>query len=198
MTDKQIIGGRGSAKSYTTLNTIEVMLENEKLKEALKAKEQECEELKNELHKNFEEKDTLHLIIDRLLEASGYDTNTASAEEFEDVYEHMRYEQQQLDQLKAENDLAKQLINWILKFFELTDYDWQYDQNEISSLIEDCMDDKQSTIDFVNDINKGLFKKLTEIKEIAEKYKTLNFGEQQYCYGEILQKISEVEDADKT
>ena len=63
-------------------------------------KEQECEELKNELHKNFEEKDKLHLIIDRLLEASGYDTNTTSAEDFEDVYENMRYEQQQLGQLK--------------------------------------------------------------------------------------------------
>lgn len=35
MTDKQIIGGRGSAKSYTILNTIEVMLENEKLKQTL-------------------------------------------------------------------------------------------------------------------------------------------------------------------
>ena len=66
----------------------------------LKRKEQECEELKKDLHKNFEEKDKLHLIIDRLLEASGYDTNTASAEDFEDVYENMRYEKQQLDQLK--------------------------------------------------------------------------------------------------
>ena len=68
------------------------------LNETIQAKEQECEELKNELHKNFEEKDKLHLIIDRLLEASGYDTNTASAEDFEDVYENMRYEKQQLDQ----------------------------------------------------------------------------------------------------
>lgn len=77
------------------------------LNKKVEAKEQECERLKKELQKNFEEKDTLHLIIDRLLEASGYDTNTASAEEFEDVYEHMRYEQQQLDQLKAENDELK-------------------------------------------------------------------------------------------
>ena len=66
----------------------------------LKRKEQECEELKEELHQNFKEKDGLHLIIDRLLEASGYDTNTASAEDFEDVYENMRYEKQQLYQLK--------------------------------------------------------------------------------------------------
>ena len=66
----------------------------------LKDKEQECEELKKELHKNFEEKDKLHLIIDRLLEASGYDTNIASAEDFEDVYANMSYEKLQLDQLK--------------------------------------------------------------------------------------------------
>lgn len=46
MADKYIIGGRCSGKSYMTLNTIEVMLENKKLKDALKAKEQECEELK--------------------------------------------------------------------------------------------------------------------------------------------------------
>ena len=69
-------------------------------KKQLQAKEQECEELKEELHQNFKEKDRLHLIIDRLLEASGYDTNTASAEDFEDVYENMRYEKQQLYQLK--------------------------------------------------------------------------------------------------
>ena len=68
--------------------------------EQLKRKEEECEELKEELHQNFKEKDGLHLIIDRLLEASGYDTNTASAEDFEDVYENMRYEKQQLYQLK--------------------------------------------------------------------------------------------------
>ena len=66
----------------------------------LKRKEQECEELKEELHQNFKEKDGLHLIIDRLLEASGCDINTTSAEDFEDVYENMRYEKQQLDQLK--------------------------------------------------------------------------------------------------
>lgn len=70
----------------------------------LQAKEQECEELMKELHKNFEEKDKLHLIIDRLLEASGYDTNIASAEDFEDVYENMSYEKLQLYQLKADNE----------------------------------------------------------------------------------------------
>lgn len=63
MTDKQIIGGRGSAKSYTTLNTIEVMLENEKLKEALKAKERECEELKKYLNQ-IRDEELSHLDIE--------------------------------------------------------------------------------------------------------------------------------------
>ena len=98
----------------------------------------ECEELKKELHKNFEEKDKLHLIIDRLLEASGYDTNIASAEDFEDVYANMSYEKQQLDQLKAEiinrnekieelrfsvSDLTNRLCNLNAeKSFRIVDY----------------------------------------------------------------------------
>ena len=77
----------------------------------LKRKEQKCEELEKDLHKNFEEKDKLHLIIDRLLEASGYDTNTASAEDFEDVYENMRYEKQQLEQLKQTLAEIKEICN---------------------------------------------------------------------------------------
>ena len=86
----------------------------------LKRKEQECEELKEELHQNFKEKDGLHLIIDRLLEASGYDTNTASAEDFEDVYENMRYEKQQLDRYKQTFTEIKEIVEgmhdlWINK-----------------------------------------------------------------------------------
>lgn len=83
-------------------------------------KEQECEELKKDLHQNFEEKDKLHLIIDRLLEASSYDTNTASAEDFEDVYENMRYEKQQLDRYKQTSTEIKEIAEgmhdlWINK-----------------------------------------------------------------------------------
>ena len=81
------------------------------LEEKLLRKEQECDGLKKELHKKLKEKDILHLIVDRLLEASGYDTNTASAEDFEDVYENMRYEKQQLDKLKAENKHINDLLN---------------------------------------------------------------------------------------
>lgn len=79
----------------------------------LKRKEQECEELKKDLHQNFKEKDKLHLIIDRLLEASGYDTNTASAEDFEDVYENMRYEKQQLDQFNADSEEALKQLEFV-------------------------------------------------------------------------------------
>jgi hypothetical protein len=50
MTDKQILGGRGSAKPFTTLNSIKLMYEidqlkaeNKRLEEELQAKEQECE-----------------------------------------------------------------------------------------------------------------------------------------------------------
>ena len=75
--------------NYVQLD-LQIVKEYKELVDLYKAKEQENEELKKYLHKNFEEKDKLHLIIDRLLEASGYDTNTASAEDFEDVYENMR------------------------------------------------------------------------------------------------------------
>lgn len=118
MTDKQIIIDdyfrkivdiNGEIVDYEIKNSdvSKLVQKIEKYNSYIEHKEQECEELKNELHKNFEEKDKLHLIIDRLLEASGYDTNTASAEDFEDVYENMRYKQQQLDQLKVENEDLK-------------------------------------------------------------------------------------------
>ena len=94
----------------------------EELKTLLKRKEQECEELKKELHKNFEEKNKLHLIIDRLLEASGYDTNTASAEDFEDVYENMRYEKQQLEQFGQTLTDIKEMLKDIC--MEECSFDW--------------------------------------------------------------------------
>ena len=150
-------------------------------------KEQECEELKNELHKNFEEKDKLHLIIDRLLEASGYDTNTASAEDFEDVYENMRYKQQQLEQLKAENELLKINNAQFIK------------DNEFLAK-------RNSKLKAENDLYKNAHKTrrrsyenaLIEIKEIAKK-KCLgctnfcNDDNIRFCaIKQILQKISEV------
>ena len=146
-------------------------------------KEQECEELKNELHKNFEEKDTLHLIIDRLLEASGYDTNTATAEEFEDVYEHMRYEQQQLDQLKAENDELKEGQNK------------KRDHYFIISNENARLQDEKARLGYkLNSEIQKLKQTLTEIKELLLKTST---DSQEHCVNAksvILQKISEMED----
>ena len=164
------------------------------LKEQLKAKEQECEELKNELHKNFEEKDTLHLIIDRLLEASGYDTNTASAEEFEDVYEHMRYEQQQLDQLKAENEELNIINTRLLGRLEVDEIDTSLVFNLDKEL-------RQKEKEFYIAIQKvvKLKKTLTEIKKISEnviKNVSDRCIETTPMYGvhrQIIQKISEVE-----
>ena len=192
-----------------------------RLEEELQAKEQECEELKKELHKNFEEKDTLHLIIDRLLEASGYDTNTATAEEFEDVYEHMRYEQQQLDQLKAENDeLKKQLMqkDEVDMFFNTPIEGWSNDpcgicpykaENETyKKMLED--EDVQLALTEIRSGERHLWynkadklsKTLTEIKEFfneeciicKENYINITGEICEECkYKDILQKISECE-----
>ena len=122
----------------------------------LKRKEQECEELKKDLHQNFKEKDKLHLIIDRLLEASGYDTDTASAEDFEDVYEHMRYKQQQLNQLKAENEQAEQKLERIREickpYLLFRGYSGQcVDTNEFTKLCKELAKDILQIISEVED-----------------------------------------------
>lgn len=137
----------------------------------LKAKEQECEGLNKYLHKNFEEKDKLHLIIDRLLEASGYDTNTASAEDFEDVYKNMRYEKQQLDQLKAENDKYSLFIE------KLCDYAGLECNSEEQAM--------RTLSDFARQMNKARWiidrykQTLAEIKPILELYANSKMGEEQ-------------------
>lgn len=128
-----------------------------------------------DLCRSFEEKDTLHLIIDRLLEASGYDTNTASAEDFEDVYENMRYAKQQLNQLKAENkELKKELfrLNSTIDFVKVTEHSAISKYNRFKQI-------------------------LTEIKEIAEEniriadLEGLNGVYRRGLAKQILQKISE-------
>ena len=82
---------------------------------------------------------------------------------------------EQLDQLKAENEELKR--------------QHQADKGLITST-------GKMNYQLIQEYDK-LKTALTEIKEIAEKYKTLNFGEQQYCYSEILQKISECEVEDE-
>lgn len=147
----------------------------DRLAKELEAKEQECERLKKDLLQNFEEKDKLHLIIDRLLEASGYNTNTASAEDFEDVYENMRYEKQQLDQLKAENEELKIYIE-----------SNEQQAKEVETLV---MDNDR----LINELDK-LKQTLTEIKDIA--YDGYNNGQTSYATFQcekIIDIINEVE-----
>ena len=87
--------------------------------------------------RRIKEKNELHLIIDRLLEASGYDTNTASAEDFEDVYEQMRYEQQQLNQYNQALDEIEKLMP---KFEDSTECAYgDFDCGNCSSLDEDTV-----------------------------------------------------------
>ncbi len=68
--------------------------QNEILTE-IRAFKQECEQKDKEIK-------GLHLIIDRLLEASGYDKHISSAEDFEDVYKDMDYKLGLIDELKQE------------------------------------------------------------------------------------------------
>ena len=140
-------------------------------------KEQECEELKKDLHQNFKEKDKLHLIIDRLLEASGYNTNTTSAEDFEDVYENMRYEKQQLDQLKAE---IKSKIEYIQEQREVID---KYSK-EIE-MYKKCQGKRASKRE------EKLKQTITEIKKICRFNFTMTTTN--LLAKTILQKISECE-----
>ena len=69
---------------------------------------------------------------------------------------------------------------------------WQRKEQECEELKKKCNIYTCGICGNKEDCNK-FYKTLTEIKEIAEKYKNLNFGEQQYCYSEVLRKISEVE-----
>lgn len=64
-------------------------------------KTQECEQKEKEINE-------LHLIIDRLLEASGYDKNISTAEDFEDVYADINYKLGLLDELKQECEQIKE------------------------------------------------------------------------------------------
>lgn len=72
----------------------------------LARKTQECEQKDKEINE-------LHLIIDRLLEASGYDKNISSAEDFEDVYADIDYKLGLLDELKQECEELKERLERI-------------------------------------------------------------------------------------
>ena len=69
----------------------------------LARKTQECEQKDKEVN-------GLNIIIDRLLEAGGYDKDISTAEDFEDVYSDIDYKVGLLEELKQEcEELKKQL-----------------------------------------------------------------------------------------
>lgn len=59
----------------------------------------EIQSLNKSLEQCFKEKETLNKIIDRLLEAAGYDTLTASKIEFEHVYEDMKRKRSNMEEV---------------------------------------------------------------------------------------------------
>lgn len=168
-----------------------------------KQKEQECERLKEDLRRSFKEKDTLHLIIDRLLEASGYDANTASEEDFEDVYEHMRYEQQQLNQLKAELEQEKALKETYLACYKTKHEDIEgelFKLREYKKSKQASYEEMQKRWNDVELENRKLKQTLTEIKEYfikecavcKEQYAVDDYICSECQAYKLLQKISEV------
>ena len=82
----------------------------------LARKTQECEQKEKEINE-------LHLIIDRLLEASGYDKNISTAEDFEDVYSDIDYKVGLLEELKQECGELKEVNSRLLQRLEVDDFD---------------------------------------------------------------------------
>lgn len=203
MIDKQIIGGRGSAKSYTTLNTIEVMLENEKLKSELQAKEQECEELRNIINEAQNSKlDLKSFLVGEAIQ-NEYEQQLDQLKKTNDEKNELLAKlgcptiatarmkaftlQQQLDQLKAENEELKKYKDVVDKLAGMQVI--LTNENGVPQLYDNAKDLKL----------KQLSKTLTEIKKIAEDtidmfYEGLETGSTYDRVETILQKISEVED----
>ena len=112
----------------------------------LARKTRECEQKDKEI-------DELHLIIDRLLDASGYDKNTSTAEDFEDVYENMQYEQGLLDQLKAENEKYKknkELYEQRLKTTEKVKNQFLYERNYAEQKLQKIEAKCNETLELMN------------------------------------------------
>jgi chromosome segregation ATPase len=150
-----------------------------RLEEELKAKEQECEELK-----------------EKLIKWLGKEGITQSEKEF--------YEEQ-LDQLKAENETLKQYKSSKQASYESMQREWNNAVNENRELKTEIETLKSFDINLVGikecEIRQLVQyrKALIEIKEIVkEQLPTVNYNfaksmhpEMFNCYEQILQKISE-------
>lgn len=112
----------------------------------------------------------------------------------------LKWALQQLKHKEQENEELKEKNNTLLGELQvaeesLKDYEAHYNRQceQVDKLEKENKELKFYIERYKHiwelDKYKQVFK---EIKETAEKYKNLNFGEQQYCYKDILQKISEV------
>lgn len=194
MTNKQIIGGRGSAKPYTTLNTVEVLLELEHVKaENILLREENAihirdwEDKKNENYELASKNEILKNENDRLKEAR---KNSRCA--WKSLEGTLCPEaQEQLDQLKAENDNLKSLIWWIHVGAEGADKaTTEYYENRNTPYEENYWKRIRALQPPTYESKYKLA--LAEIKEIAEDKGYIGFWDEQIS--QILQKISEVED----
>lgn len=131
-------------------------------------KTQECEQKEKEINE-------LHLIIDRLLEASGYDKNISTAEDFEDVYADINYKLGLLDELKQEcEELEKQLETsekWRIKAeslnenFELKNTCYRKALEEIEKYLQTQLDG------FGNDVYEMQKSAINNIRNIISRAK---------------------------
>ena len=125
MTDKQIMqGGRGSAKPFTTLNSIKLKLEldqlkaeNERLEEELQAKEQECEASHGYILRLEEELE--------IEEAEALRANVIMLEKTEEA-----------DKYKQALTEIKQLLEDTLEYFHDSDTGSTYDKIEL--ILQKC------------------------------------------------------------
>ena len=208
MTDKQI--KEEIKQVVTNLGNIEFTVEDELefCKQVLKRKEQECEEWKAKCKKYVEvneqktkyyaelkaENDEFKKIINEAKNSKLDLKSFLVGEAVQNEYE------QQLDQLKSENEKLKEELSVIQHNCNREGCRY-YDDNTFKVFYE-CKAQKalQLSANSITTKYCDLLQTLTEIKEIAEKFYYQELGNRDcmncddYCFDKILQKISEVED----
>lgn len=94
-------------------------------------------------------------------------------------YKQLALKTQECEELKEDLRLAKQLVDWILKTFNLESYDWLDDQNEISTEIENFLAEQE------------------EENEELEKYAQAQENQRETYYKEFLKLSQECEQKEK-
>ena len=83
------------------------------------------------------------------------------------------------DEISEDLRLAKQFIDWLLITFDLTNYNWLEDQNEISTIIESYkvvssgitqLQEKLNILDAVGDTEENMRSFVKSIRELINEY----------------------------